>query len=686
MFSLLLLVLLPQVVIDTSRAVPLPPVVVTATRSTRALSEVPVPVQLVPAEAIRQSGTARLSDLLAEQPGLLLFEDHGTGLMIQGFEPDYTLLLLDGEPIIGRTAGTLDLDRFTVQGLDRIEVVRGPTSSLYGSEALAGVVNLIRRQPAAPLATQLHARMETHGTYQLGTTTELRRGRLGASLLFDHYRTEGYDLAPDVFGPTAPSLRDYTADVYLTWDLPRRSLLTLAIRHHQQRRQSAFALNGTPHDEAYRQTDWSLHPRLQQQLTPRLRLDAELYLTGYETRTRMTRQEDGLLYYADRFAQAYRKLELRLQQLLTDHQLLTFGGGAVQEALEGDRYAGRVTARSGFLLLQHEWAPRSWLEVVSGFRFDMHSDYASRFSPRLAVLVRPATSYRLRASIGSGFKAPDFRQRYLVFTNAVAGYSVLGVTRFREELARLQAEGQIAQLLIDPDRVATLRPESSVALNVGGEAAWLDGALTLSLNLFHNEVRDLIDTQPVAQKTNQAFVYSYFNLERIYTRGLEVALTARPQAALTLSLSYQYLETADRDVLDAIRAGRLFGRTASGRDYRLRRSDYGGLFGRSRHSGTIHLRWQAAPPGLTVALRGVWRSRYGYRDVDGNGVVNRADEYVPGYTLWHLTLGRKLGRYLELQGGAFNLLDLRRPALMPFQPGRRWFLTLTFHIQPRNPK
>ncbi len=158
MTSLLLLLVVPQVVLDTSRAVPLPPVVVTATRSARPLTEVPVPTQLVPAEAIRQSGAARLSDLLAEQPGLLLFEDHGTGLMIQGFEPDYTLFLLDGEPVIGRTAGTLDLDRFSVQGLDRIEIVRGPSSSLYGSEALAGVVNLIRRRPEAPLAASMHAR------------------------------------------------------------------------------------------------------------------------------------------------------------------------------------------------------------------------------------------------------------------------------------------------------------------------------------------------------------------------------------------------------------------------------------------------------------------------------------------------------------------------------------------------
>ncbi len=676
---LLLLVTLPQVGPDTSKVIPLPPVVITATRSARALTDVPVPVQLVTSATIARTGAARLSDLLAEQPGLLIFEDHGTGLMMQGFEPDYTLFLIDGEPIIGRTAGTLDLDRFTVQGLERIEIVRGPTSSLYGSEALAGVVNLIRRPPQSPLAASLHARTETHQTYQLGTTAEMRRGRFGASFLLDHYRTEGYDLAPEVYGPTAPALRDYTADALLRWDLTRRSHVSLAGRWHHQRRQSTFALQGLVHDEQHRQSDWSLHPRLELQATRRLRLEASGYASSYTTHTQMTRQTDGALYSQDHFTQAYRKLELRAQQLLSDHQLLTVGSGAIQEALQGDRYDRRISTYSGFVFVQHEWAPRPWLEIVSGFRFDAHRDYSTRLSPRLAVLFRPADRYRLRASIGSGFKAPEFRQRYLAFTNAAAGYSVFGVTRFQEELRRLQEEGQIAQLFIDPQSVDMLRPENSVALNLGGEITLFTG-LTLTLNAFHNEVRDLIDTQPVAQKTNQAFVYTYFNVERLFTRGLESTLTVIPWNSLEFAFSYQYLETADRDVLEAIEAGQLFGRAPSGRDYRLRRSDYGGLLGRSRHSGTVHVRGAVPLAGLQFTLRGIWRSRYGYRDVDGNGVVNRPDEYVPGYSLWHVTLERALNRHLKLQGGAFNLFNLKRPALMPFQPGRRWFITFTLDV------
>jgi outer membrane receptor for ferrienterochelin and colicins len=71
----------------------------------------------------------------------------GNGIQIQGLNPDYTLILIDGEPLIGRYAGTLELSRITTGNIRKIEIVKGPSSSLYGSEALAGVINIITDQP-----------------------------------------------------------------------------------------------------------------------------------------------------------------------------------------------------------------------------------------------------------------------------------------------------------------------------------------------------------------------------------------------------------------------------------------------------------------------------------------------------------------------------------------------------------
>ncbi|PIO47337.1 MAG: colicin I receptor, partial [[Chlorobium] sp. 445] len=111
-------------------------VVVTATRSEKELEEVAIPVSVISKKRIEQQGAMRLNEVLEEQTGLAIMYDHGTGVQMQGFSPAYTLILIDGEPIVGRTAGTLELTRFTVANIERIEIVKGPSSSLFGSEAL----------------------------------------------------------------------------------------------------------------------------------------------------------------------------------------------------------------------------------------------------------------------------------------------------------------------------------------------------------------------------------------------------------------------------------------------------------------------------------------------------------------------------------------------------------------------
>ena len=281
---------------------------------------------------------------------------------------------------------------------------------------------------------------------------------------------------------------------------------------------------------------------------------------------------------------------------------------------------------------------------------------------------------RLRASVGSGFKAPAFRQLYLSFTNAAAGYSVFGSTRLEEGLADLEAQGQIAQAFLDASALSAIEAESSVAFNAS--VAWDVAGFALEAGGFWNEVRDLIETQPVAVKTNGQQVFAYFNLNRIYTRGLDAAVTAR-RGALEVGASYQFLQARDREVVDALATETVFGRDPDRREYRLSLADYGGLFGRSPHAVTARATWSAED--ATASLRGRWRSRYGYRDLDGNGVANRADEFVAGYAVldatltnaWALPSGR-----LTAQLGVNNLLGVTRSTLVPSLPGRTAFASL----------
>ena len=237
--------------------------------------------------------------------------------------------------------------------------------------------------------------------------------------------------------------------------------------------------------------------------------------------------------------------------------------------------------------------------------------------------------------------------------------------------------GAIDRYLLQPEDLGVLRAESSVAYGFGIEVEPLD-RLFFKANVFHNEVNDLIDTQAIAVRTNGQQIFSYFNLARIYTRGLETELTWSTMlpgrlGSLAVGAGYQFLDTADRDVLELIDDGRLF-RRENGRDVRVSRSDYGGLFGRSRHSGSFQLTHRLEDLQLTTAARLIWRGRYGFADTNSNLVLDHPDEYAPGHAMLNLTISKTFGP-ADFQIGVRNALDYVDPMILPNQPGRSFFLS-----------
>lgn len=661
-----------QVVLrDSTESIELDPVVVTATRSEKTLERVPVPTSLITAEEIRERGAVRLSDVLADQVGLALVEDHGTGVQLQGFDAAYTLILIDGDPVIGRTAGTLDLDRLSVSDVERVEIVRGPSSSLYGSEALAGVINIITREPRERLGGSLSSRIQTHGTTSLTADAEMRGERTGFRFTADRYASDGYDLSPGVPGLTAPGFTDYTLSSALTSRLSESTSLRVNGRLSLQDQQNEALVEHESQsilagDFASR-ADWSISPRIEHRFRPGLVLEGRLYSSRYRTNTWLTHEVTDERFSESEFDQQFHRAEAQVDALVASRHLVTLGAGVAAESVEADRIRGdRQHMTSGFGLVQHEFSPTPWIDVISSGRVDAHSAYGTHISPKIAALVRPTGHLRFRASVGSGFKAPTFQQLYLDFANPTAGYSVVGSVDAADALRDLDAAGQVVRFLTSLEGLEEVGPETSVAINLGFEVepfAWLDGRV----NLFHNEVSNLIETAPVAVKPNGQSIYTYFNLNKIYTRGVEAEVAIRPLRSLRISTGYQLLDARDRDVLQAIDDGLLYKRV-DGRDRRVTRGEYGGLMNRSRHM--LNLQFAFERPGFSASVRGQYRSRYGFGDLNGNLVLDDAREYVAGYWLWNVTLTRTLFRGISVQAGARNLFNQTEPAYVPSLSGR----------------
>ncbi|NBC01669.1 MAG: TonB-dependent receptor, partial [Bacteroidetes bacterium] len=607
--------------------------------------------------------------------------DHGTGVQVQGFDPDYTLVLIDGERIIGRTAGTFSLDRISVANVERVEVVRGPSSSLYGSEALAGVVNIITKKARQPLEVSVQTRYGTHDTSDLNARVALQQDNWRARASLNRFASGGYDLAPDQIGNTTPSFTDYAGTARLAYEVSDRTTVSLSSRFAQENLSNTVGV-GSPaetHGLAQERRDWSLTPEVQHRLGGSWSAEAAYHAARYQTDAVVRHDATGEVTDESAFDQFFGEAEAQVRGTLGQSHILTLGAGHIRESLIGDRFDNERRSTDQFFgLAQHEWLARPWLDVTLSARVDAHSAYATQVTPRASVLVRPNEWTRLRASVGSGFKAPAFRQLFLNFTNPTIGYTVLGAEEVSDRLAALQAQGRIQRVDVDPLTLGDIEAERSWAINIGGNvqpAEWL----TVDVNLFQNRISNLIDTQPIAARTNGQSVFTYLNLDRVRTRGIESAVSVSPIAGLRVDIGYQLLEAVDLDVLDGIDAGRFFRRT-EGREVRLTRSDYGGLLNRSRHSGTFSVRYTADARGTTAALRGVYRSRYGYRNAYGNAFLDDDRDYAPGYTLWHLTLTQRLTAQLSLQVGGRNLTDYTDPARVPSLSGREFFAGLELSL------
>lgn len=659
-------------------------VVVTATRSERQLSDLPIPVMVIAKDQMSNIGSLRLNDVLAEQTGLAIVKDYsGTGIQVQGFSSEYTLILIDGEPLIGRTAGTLELNRVAVGNIKQVEIVKGPSSSLYGSEALAGVINIITDKPKG-IGSTLYSRYGTNNTFDLSANATYQDNKFGAYIFVDRYSTGGYDLTPESFGNTVEPFENYTFNSRLTYDVSSKTKVNLSGRYFTEDQSSRFNI-GTPDQlEIIRGSgevkDWNINPVVTHTFSDKLKTTFRFYGTRYRTASTLRYDRNGTLYDESFFDQTFNRPEIQSEYFFNKKNILTIGTGRIWETVAATRYEEKKRFTSNYIYFQYEWTPLQKLNVIAGGRYDTHSVYRSQFSPKFSVQYDALPWLSLQSSMGVGFKAPDFRQLYLNFTNAVAGYSVFGSQEVQTGIARLQSEGQISELLMDPSRFGDIRAESSAAYNLGFKLKPTSKA-SVNINLFRNDIRDLIQTQAVALKTNGQSVFSYFNLERVFTQGIETDLSYSLSKPLQLSLGYQFLVAKDKSVVDRLRRGEVYARDPETQaTYRVSETNYGGLFNRSRHMLNVKAFYDNAQKGWNASLRMIYRGRYGFGDRNGNAILDADNEYVDGYLTVNVSAAKTFRKILKLQVGCDNLFDRTDPEFITALPGRLLWTSLTVNL------
>ncbi len=649
-------------------------IVVTATRTPKQLSDVPIPTSVISYKEITSRSAVRLNEILSEQTGLTPVAFLGTGVQFQGLDPAYTLILVDGEPVIGRRGGTLDLKRISIGNVKHIEIVKGPTSALYGSDALAGVVNIITERSHQPFASTFSLRYGTYNSLDLSADMESQIEDVGLSFFIQRGTSDGYDFDKKTPSLTAPKFTNYTFSPRISYAFNPEIDLQLTSRVFLEKQED-------PTVERTSLTDWSISPKLSYKFSSETKLQFKGYAAQYKNIEDIYADASGININREMFDQTLSKIEAEFSSTIKESYIVTAGAGNIFETIQADRIAnGSHHATSYFAYAQNEWIPNTWFDLIASYRFDSHSDYTVRFSPKVSVMIRPTENITIRTSYGSGFKAPTFQQLYIDFLNpAGGGYSVFGAVGLSDRVEKEVQAGNIASILIDPNTIQRIRPEYSIAYNFGIDYEPID-QIFIRFNAFYNDINDLIETINVAQKNNGAFIYSYQNLNTVYTQGLESEIKFSPTDGLLVSLGYQYLEAKDKNILDDLRTGKIFKPTPTGAR-KVNESEYGGLFNRSPHTGNFKVVYDHFATGTIFNFVFIVRDQFGLNDMNGNLILDDKSEYVPGYALTNLSVTQEVLNSLTIQGGINNIFDKTNPTVIPSLSGRTIFGGITYHIK-----
>lgn len=652
--------------------------VTTATRTERVLSSLPLPMTVITSEAIIKSGVTRLNEILNEQTGIILIPDESgfEGVQMQGLDAAYTMILIDGVPLVGRSSGVLDLSRISVGNIERIEIVKGASSALYGSEAMGGVINVITKRPKKDMFSgNLSYRYGTFNTNDANANLLWKKKKFATNLFANFYSTDGFDLDKSTWLKNVEKYHNTTIQPKIYYDFSENLKLTFSNRFFNQKIDNRAVIENERYEGDAKENEWNSQLKVEHRWNSRLYWEYELYATNYKNDAFLNNM-DNVLFDRTYYDQWLVRPEVRTTWSINKDKL-TAGVGLNYETLDRTYFASNVKFNSQYVYLQYDYNPTEKLNILGGFRYDNHSEYASQFSPKLAVNYKFNTSFSLKGSVGYGYKAPDFRQLYFDFTNPSVGYTVLGYNVAAARLDEFANQDLLSSRVAGIDFNEPLKPESSINFNFGG--FYKKNKLKVEINAFYNLISDLIDTRAVATKKNGQNIFSYFNFSDVFTYGVEFNSTYDFTKDFSVSFGYQYLTAKDKSVVDNFEEHQYI-RNSDLQTIKIDKSDYFGLYNRSKHTANLKFAYNIPSIKTDINLRVLYRSKYGLFDTNGNGILDKYDNFIGDYFITNLAASKYITDKFMLQAGANNLFDYTDPGQIPSLSGRQLYARIQYNF------
>lgn len=595
-------------------------VVITATRQERLLENIPVVMEVIGKAEIKERGAENLAQALEDRPGIIIQENAagGKSINLNGIDGRRVLILVDGLPLSGKLNNQVDLTLLDSDRIEHIEIVKGPASALYGSEAMGGVVNIITNKATDKNTIRLK---QKYGSNELGSGNLFVSGKQwGIGYLLNVDRSRGGVDKNETLIDISDLWSD-GVDGKISFNAPVLGTITAGAEykkdgHDYKETSTGHGGTVTVYDDQARVERLNSIIGINRTLK-NSDFAIQVYHNDYERKLTTKKQGSQAAPTIAVNDEALYGIKSDFHYRFCDYVGIDFGYDYSNDTYKSDRLLyDSVERELHGVFGQVEYKPVSRVTLLAGGRYDKISHFDGYTSPRVSAMIELLQDLKLRASWGGGFRAPSFTDMYIEYSNPYV------VVKGNPEL----------------------KPEKSSGGNVGLEYVW-DGRVMTSISYFHNRFTDLI-MDYVVPGTG---VSSYLNIDDARFTGIEFQNRIFVLNNLTTTLGYNYTHIEQSD-----------------EDFSISRI--------SPHTASLRIVYKLFRNRVSFSFREQFSGKRDIKSFDPQAHKYNIEKKNP-YSLMDVSCTFKVNNYLSLQGGVTNALDYRDQDYGPWV-GRRYFVTL----------
>lgn len=592
-------------------------IVVTGTRAPKLLSNTPVQTVVITAKDIERTDATNIEDLLQQEiPGIEFSYAMNQQVHVNfgGFGGQGILFLIDGERLAGETMDDVDFSRIDMSNVERIEIVRGASSALYGSNAAGGVINVITRKPDKKWSANLNARIARHAEQRYGGNFAFRGGKVSNTLTAVYSRINTYDV-----NSSADPVTRVITQIYGHRTLNVKDKLTYSpIENLKLTARAGYFFREIPRivDTPERYRDFSGGLRGEWSITPADHLEVSYAFDQYDKSSYMKLNGLDVRNYSN-VTNSVRGL---YNHSWESGSVLSVGADYRYDYLSNTKLSSGDTHEvNADVFTQFDWVIDPHWEVVGALRYDyFSSDDISKVTPKVSARYKPSYNTNVRFGYGMGFRTPTLKEKFYNFD--MAGIWIV--------------EGN-----------ENLKPETSHNFNASFDWSYLGYNFTATG--YYNYVENKIATGLPYYKPGDAgqLYLKYTNLDSYGLYGAEITVQGKWRCGLLAKLSYAYThENFPKD-----------------KDGNLANNQY---IPSRKHSLTARVEWlKSFKKGydLTLGLNGRVLSgvtNYEYKDYYDISAGTLEVKYPP-YTLWRLSATMRLFDCLKVNLAVDNLFNYK---------------------------